>query len=440
MFDFFSGKKTKQPITVTLEDLSTLWTRYNRVFEPVTALAQVNEEKETAAGTTDRIIPVPLSDDQDNQSKDQASSETAPISIPAPIQDQPPAPSTPTYNAFVQDIVQPYRDYCIAQNALDPILHILNLLETEGSCPSIGKTGIIRSSDTDMDYVTIQDALSGVTLRDHSHHVARRAVKLLKDAYADYQSLIPKMLVCSLAHDIGKIPSFRENTDKYVKADHPIIGGAKLREMLSSFDEAVRVSWIDSACKAVESHHRKNQDSFLNILQEADSQARKAEVESYRKDFVFQEWNEWFSPQALLEALKKRINVIAPNNKNQWQAFSFNGVVYAKPNILIQEAIEQAKAKKVFDMRLLRSHRDKETALYPIVNSLKEIHAIFGEDDSDPNYFGEEYEIKNGQYKDKQFLVPLKLDSFGMASEIEKDKSGFFYNIEWVKPMRRTKK
>jgi hypothetical protein len=423
MFNFFKKDEKKMPITIELEDLSALWVGYNRIFEAVTSPSQVDES--AAQKIPDAITPVPLSDLNENENK------TTP--------EMSPAPSIPTYTTFLQDVVQPYRNYCTAQNAINPIMALLELLETEGSCPSIAKITSSNLSDSDNDYITIWDALSHVTLRDHSHRVAAIAVKLLKEGHKDYENLVPRMLVCTLAHDIGKIPSLRADNGQYVKADHPIIGGRKLREILSSFPEPDRVSWIDAAVKVVESHHQQSKDFFLSVLQAADAQARRTEIELYRKDFVFLEWSEWFSPQQLLEAIKPEINVIAPHTKNQWQAFSFKGVVYAKPDILINKTIELAKAKKVFDMRLLRSQRDQEAALRPIMNSLKNIQAIYG-DDPGTDYYGEEYEISHGSYKYKNFLIPLKVNLFGLASEIEKDKSGFFYNLQTVKSMGKPRK
>jgi len=429
MFNFFKRDERKQCITIKLEDLSVIWVGYNRVFQAVTSPSQADKDAAVQKYPSDAIEPVPLPDDF----SDPDESENKPTPEISP------APSVPTYNMFLQDIVQPYRNYCTAQNALNPIMALLELLETEGSCPSIAKITSSNLSDSDNDYITIWDALSHVTLRDHSRRVAAIAVKLLKEGYRDYENLVPRMLVCTLAHDIGKIPSLRADNGQYVKADHPIIGGRKLREILSSFPEPDRVSWIDAAVEVVESHHQQSRDIFLSFLQAADAHARRMEIELYRKDFVFLEWSEWFSPQDLLEAIKSEINVIAPHTKNQWQAFSFKGVVYAKPEILINKTIELAKAKKVFDMRLLRSQRDIDAALRPIMNSLKNIQAIHG-DDPGTDYYGEEYEISHGSYKYKNFLIPLKIDSFGMASEIEKDKSGYFYDLQTVRSMGRPRK
>jgi len=422
MFDFIRKKKQPQPIMITLEELSPIWLKYNRFFERINNVEE-NDNPELAVIHPQELVIV--------------DSDPGPTTPPLPPSSAPVATSLNAFNTFVQDTVQPYRMECEAQNALNPILDILKLLETEGSCPSIGKTSQ-RLTDSDIDYISIQDALSQITLRNHSHRVARIAIKRLKDSYRDYQSLVPKVLVCALAHDIGKIPSLR-TSDKYVKADHPIIGGAKLREIMSSSDETTRVSWIDSAVKAVESHHRQSKESFLNVLQSADAQAREEEVLLYKKDFVLKEWSEWFSLPDLLESLKNEINVVAPTMKNRWKAFSFNGVVYCKPEALIDKTIEQAKAKKVFDIRLIHTNRNMEAAMLPIVSSLKEIQAIFG-DKISPSYYGGDYEIDLGAFKDAQFLIPLNIEVFGLASDIESNKSKYFNDLQGVRLMSGKRK
>lgn len=417
---FMRKKQRLKHITITLEELSVLWTKYNRQYKPVAAPA-VSDESINAV-----VTPVALEDAayHEDAGQDKAiPAETAPAA-----QEQ---SAARVIDAFIQDTVQPYRDYCAAQNALEPILAILKLLETHGSCPSIGKTSS-RMSDTDMDYVSVQDALVQVTLRDHSLRVASIAVSLLKKTYADYETLVPRMLISSLAHDIGKIPSLRPGGD-YVKADHPIIGAEKLKEILSAYDEGSRVAWLDKAVDDVKSHHRPSKDQFLSVLQAADAQARNEEVALYRKDFVFKEWKDWFSLDELLEALKKEINVVQPKTKNEWQAFSFNSVVYVKSNVFYTLAVQQAKNKKIFDIGLMRAS-NKRPVMQTIVKDILDRQGVVGEEFA-PGYYGQLYEINFGTHKDRQFMTPLKIELFGMASDIENDKSGYFFSIQGVRAL-----
>jgi hypothetical protein len=397
--------KTEE-ITVTLPELSTVWLKYNQNFQP----QKSDELTVTETGQDQALRPSVHSEIQDVDN--------------IYVLQRPKIKSTD----FCNDIIEPHRDLLTQQDVLEGIYKIIELLDEHGGCPSIVTTSIDKDSETDEIY-SIRDTLLKVSLKDHSYRVTKIALKLLKETYRekDYENLIPKMIVTALGHDFGKIPALRES-GLYAKADHPLISAQKVNEIFMGKD----IIWLNSAVDAIKNHHRQTNDPFSLLLKEADGKAREREVSECSKDISIKEWDEWFNVQSFLEILRPQINVIQTGKK--WKAFSFGGTVYCQPDFLYEAARKLASEGKVIDMTLLRVS-EKERALKKIVDSLKRANVVGNELGED--YYGMFYEIQMDKAKRKMFLTPLKIDAFGMPSEIERVKEGYLQVIRSVIPGKK---
>jgi hypothetical protein len=385
----------KKEIEVSLEELSTIWLKYNCGFS-----GQKTEESSA------------LAKDGDGSTASEKKEE--------------PGKEEPKYvpQAILSEFIEPYKNLLEGQKALDGLLSIIDLLDRFGGCPSVVTTLVEKDSESEEIY-SIREVLLKVTLREHSLNVARNLLKLLKGTYKDYENLIPKALVCSLGHDIGKIPEIRES-GLYVKADHPNVSAQKLKELFSGKEPL----WFEAAVEAVRSHHRASKDSFSQLLREADSKAREMEVSAYGHDIKIGDLKEWFDIRRFLEILKAEVNVM--QKENRWKAFSFGSIVYCQPDFLYESGKRLSREKKVVDLKLLRIS-GKESSIRKIVERLKE-EGIVGHEIGEA-YWGRVYEIQSGKFKKKFFLIPLKIEAFGKPYEIEKVKEGYLETIQAVFPI-----
>lgn len=379
---FFTKSYKREPIKITLSELSSIWLKYNRSFEPQKMDELWNEEPEQ------RVSPVL---------------------------------SKTVHSEVVSDLIEPFRQIFQEQNALEGIMEALNLLDLYGGCPSV----VMKDTD-DEELHSLKGILSKITLRDHSIAVARIMVSLLKETYRDYEGLVPKGTACALLHDVGKMPHLRQR-GTYVKADHPVIGAEILKEIFGPYCPA----WLDSAADAVRNHHRYTTDQFTKILKMADARAREMEV-SQAGGFLTKSWDEWFSAGELIEIIKPHVNVIQADRT--WKAFSHGGFVYCQPDALYEGARELARAKGIVDLSLMRAS-EKEEVLMRIVNTLRK-EEMLSEGISEGR-IGAYFELKGQKGSKKMFLIPIKIEAFGMPSELEKLKEGILDTIKDVVPASR---
>lgn len=377
-------------IVVMLEELSTIWLKYNQFFSPQKVEVEIDEQP--VQGETPR---------------------------------EPVEPAVRRATLF-DELIEPYIEVIKQQNALEGIYKIADLLNEHGSCPSIVVTGQEKDSETDEIY-SVRDILMKVTLKEHTYRVARIAIKLLSETYKDYENLVPKMLTAALGHDVGKIPALRES-GLYSKADHPLISAAKVADIFAGKD----IIWLNGAIEAIKDHHRQTNDPFTIILKTADSRAREAEIAEVSRDLEVKAWEEWFNVKDFLGMIKPHINVIQTDNR--WKAFSFGGVVYSQPDFLYEMARDLAVKKKVVDMTLMKL-TEKELALRKIVSALQKEGVTTS--DITEGYYGRFYEVQMEKMKKKMFLTPLRIEAFGVSSEIEKVKEGYLQLIKAVVPSRR---
>jgi len=333
----------------------------------------------------------------------------------------------PTEGFFSQSLIQefydPYRLYFENQGAREGFIALLQFLDKVRDFPSVrgGKEG------GDSQFFGFGELLSKVSLGEHSVDVARIMLNLLRETYRDYKNLIPKALVSSLGHDIGKAPVVSES-GAYGKADHPILSAQKVEELFSEREP----SWLKSALDSIKWHHSpKISDQFTSLLKTADLRARAMEVASRNRELKVKEWDEWFNLKEFLEVLLPEINVLQTGNK--WKAFSLGSVVYFQTEYLYESLRTLARKKGVIDVRLLRV-MEKQEALKRIAETLRK-ERLLSDEIREP-YWGRYFEVRTQKYHKKMFLVPIKIEAFEVLPHvIEERKEGYLREIEGVVPM-----
>lgn len=94
------------------------------------------------------------------------------------------------------------------------IKDILGLLDREGDCPSVINTKGGAEGCLDKN---AYDVLAGIKLYEHTLNVAKEMIKAFKGS----ATMLPNVLIASLGHDLGKLPSYRKTL--YSMGDHPLI-------------------------------------------------------------------------------------------------------------------------------------------------------------------------------------------------------------------------
>ncbi|RMG61219.1 MAG: HD domain-containing protein, partial [Deltaproteobacteria bacterium] len=184
-----------------------------------------------------------------------------------------PAFNSKELNEFYKNHLAPYVETALYSAtmgpALDVIIKVLVILDTDGDCPSV----VDAAGDPEADaYGSSYGLLKKVTLREHSIHVAEEAVRIISGRYKEPEMLLGRVLIVALAHDLGKIPRFRSGP-AYVLGNHPAISAAVLEPLVTDLPGKEEV------LKAVRDHHSAtSSDPLIRILNEADRRAREREV------------------------------------------------------------------------------------------------------------------------------------------------------------------
>lgn len=396
----------REKLVIRLEDLSQIWLKYN---ENVLPIEPPKMEKTSPTSGTDPDEPR-----QDSYVEGEPDKKVEEVKSPGPVKPQPVPIKTAT-NLFYEECVAPYEDIIKAAGIKDELNSILEYLDKYGDCPSVVTD---KDDEEGMDLNVVLHILSQVSLKEHSFNVARIALKLASQYYQDYKNLIPKVLLTALCHDLGKIPELR-TSGHYSKADHPLISALKVKEIFEGKD----IFWIDkgsgSIVDAIKNHHRPTSDQFNLLLKNADMKARTLEIESRSKELKFQEWEEWFSLTEFLDRVRIEINVL---QINQWSAFSFGSVVYAKPDFLHSIVLKMAQAKKALDFNVMIPSQ-KEIVLKKIAQELRKANLLL--DTVKEGYYGTFYYLSFQQGRRKYFLVPIKIEAFGSSPSDLNAKEGF---------------
>lgn len=440
---FFSSEPEIPPmITITLEELAQrIWLKHNADYEPVPL--------DDDPATVEEGVPDITQPDMQATSQSVAADAQTPAAPPSPAtlpakaqvateQKQMPvkAPSVPVKegnttrfesNVIYQDIIEPYKNLYVGQDALTGVCKILELLDKHGNCPSIVTTGANKDSEID-DIYSIKQILLKVTLKEHSFRVAKIAVKLLKEQYRDYENLVPKTVTAALGHDLGKIPAFRE-IGIYSKTDHPLISASKVAELFDGKD----IFWLNSVLEAIKNHHKHSDEQFSNLIRQADSKAREMEVAEVSKDLSIKPWEEWFDVERVLGMVLPHINIIQTGN--MWQAFSFGSTVYCQPDFIYDLTRKLATESKVIDLTIT-SISEKEVALRKVVNSLRQKELLSC--DIGEGYYGRNFDITLDKFKKKFYLIPIKIEAFGVpAQQINIVREGHLQLIKEVSISKR---
>jgi hypothetical protein len=303
---------------------------------------------------------------------------------------------------------------------------LVEMLDTFGSCPSVVQT--LKRHDPDHEYKALTKPLSLVTLAEHSYRVAKKMVELFheKNRARDWDTLVAHFVVAGLAHDLGKIPSFRiRHVDKYTIADHPVISASVLEEV---FDHCCR-KMIPEIRDAILNHHRAGQDALISdLLRRADALAREEELKIHSERACLN-WEEWFIPKEFLALIEPEINVLRGRT---CRIFSFKSMVYASPDLLYSKAQSYAAMKEVVDPEFVNP-RNKSLALKRIIGRLRRERIVGDELPSD--YYGMLYRITTGRLSFPQFLTPLKVEAFAAyPSVLEQRKVCWLKIITSVSP------
>ena len=347
---------------------------------------------------------------------------------PKPI--RPPLPEKPgglsmKAERFLADVIEPHQDGFHSLSLLEIVYDLVMILDEHGFCPSVVQTLKRHDADAALD----GKFLSLVSLDEHSYRVARMTADLYREDRRgrDCELLTPGLVIAGLAHDLGKIPAFRErHVERYVMADHPIISAAVIEEIFVSNKREILLGLKE----AILNHHRgENQENYLlDYLRKADALAREEEVRIH-SERAWQSWEKWFIPEEYLAILEPEINIM---RGRACQIFSFKSVVYATPDFLYNKAVAYARSKKVVDPAFVSS-QNKPLALKRIVGTIRDHGMLSGNLPSD--YYGMLHQITTKRFFFKLFLTPLRIEAFGvLPSTFEDRKIGWLRMIVSVSP------
>ena len=358
--------KVPDKIVVSLEELSTLWIKYNNSFEPV--------------------VPKPA------------------LSIPSAtvIDAEKEVPSVEiATSAFYDEVIEPYRALLERDKTLEGINAMVNILKEDGGCPSIVQVGY--DSETE-EVPRIEEILSHVSVRDHTFRTTRIAMKLLNDRYGEKPvAYVSVMLIAALGHDLGKIPRFRRE-GRYVKADHPVTSAGLVEGL---FPELSGTHTLSVALTAIKEHHHMTKDQVCMMLKEADGRAREIEIAAGDKGGAVLPVAEWFDPLEYMERIGRQVNVTQTGNP--WQAFSFGDTIYFEPGFLYDSAREMALEKNVINIEFLRQS-DRDAALLKILKVLRPLNVLG--DELGVGYVTRRYEVQTALMKKKASFTPFKASAF----------------------------
>ena len=155
-------------------------------------------------------------------------------------------------------------------------------------------------------------------------------------------------------------------------------------------------------------------------------------MEAYGNGLKVIKWEEWFDVKRFLEIMRPRINLL--QGSRRFDAFSLGSLVYCQPNFLHGSAVKLAFEKKVVDLSL-HIPTEKGRALRKIVQSLREAGIL--SDDISESFTGRPYKVRADVFKTKMFLIPLKIEAFGLPKTIERRKVGYLQLIREVTPVKK---
>ena len=352
-----------------------------------------------------------------------------------------------------------------ATPAGDVVKEILGLLDREGDCPSVANT---KGEPDRLFDKTVYNVLAGVKLYRHSLNVAEEMIKAFKGSAA----MLPKVLITSLGHDLGKLPSFMKAY--YSTGDHPLISVTVLEGMKGYS----KLPYKDEVDKAITDHHRIPKGLLGEKLKEADKDARRMEMaknvqehledakpgpgpeyspqpvtgtgpggQKAESDNVFighaPEEKEkvrikeatlpWFDADRFLAELKPYINRL---DGPRWHAFSMpDGHVYFQAGVLEEVAKKLGRSNP--DIALMHSDRElRRNILYSIVCNLRREKEAIARGLIKDGYFGGPFVVRMQDGKElSTYYTPFNAEAFGeTVAYFEGLKKEKLKEIEDVRP------
>ena len=395
------------PITIPLENLSRIW--LPRII-PIAIVKAASTE------TTNQSMP-------DTESAEEDVGKYRPKAV---------------FESFWNEYIEPNIILFKEDRSLPPVSELINLLTTEGVCPSIVVSKKIFNSQTTAD-------LAKIPLNRHSIHVAENLLGMMQGCLkeSEYRSCIPTAIIAALGHDIGKLPSYI-TSPTYSKHDHPYISVIILTDSFKKHNSSSKR--IELAIEAVKMHHDglvsgdlEANNRYINWLQYADEKARGQELASVRKLDV-QDGAKWLDTCELLNRLLPLINKVETSGKhNQFYAFSFGNMVYARIDTLYDIAMSiYSEAGSFVDIVFEYENSGMvELARKQIVKRLYEEKKLPIGWEVNASRYGKWYMITSSATGNAKYqLVPIPVEKFGrLPSELELEhrKQGWIRTITAVR-------
>jgi len=309
--------------------------------------------------------------------------------------------------------------------ALDAIIKVLLILDQEGDCPSV----VDAKGDPEQDdYGSYFDLLRKVSLRVHSLNVAQEAVTGLNNSgYKEPELILGRVLVVALAHDLGKIPKFRQGTG-YALGSHPSVSVAVVDPLLTE------VANKEEILKAIRDHHHTGSNNMLvQIIREADRRAREKEIAAMTgKAVVDSKMLGWLDPAEVLSEIEKAINVA--DASGAFEAFTDKDVVYVQPAFISRVIMDLATKNSV----ALNERTDFKALSATVVHTHFKI--LLAEDVPD-GYAARMCSVKSNGKEKRMVLTPFRFDAFKTPlTELDKRKGSQVRSIESVRilPLKKT--
>ena len=405
------------PITIPLQELSQIWLTRNM---------DASAASSTAASASIAGMPAP--------------------EPPRPEPAAPPAFDISRYRPRAvfenlwNEYIQPNYILFEEDGSLPAVSELINILTTEGVCPSVVVSEKAFNKKTTMD-------LAKISLQNHSINVAEKLLYDIKNKYlpnkeTEYQSSIPIAIIAALGHDIGKLPSY-VTRPAYSKHDHPYISVDVLKKLFGKYD--VRSGRLDLAIEAIKMHHEgrvsgqvEAANKYINWLQYADHKAREEELAGVRH-LDAKDGAKWLDTGQLLDELMPKINIVETAGKNnEFFAFSFGGTVYARLDTLYNIALSMYSKANIVDIVFEYSHIGMiELARKQILRRLYEEKKLRSGLDVNEKPYGKWYTVSSSATGNEKIqLVPIPVEKFGRLPselELEKRKQGWLRTITAVR-------
>ncbi len=336
-------------------------------------------------------------------------------------------------------LIAPYRPLLAGVASLEVLDELLRLLYEGGDAPSVvGWPG--KMSDCEYrnlkEHKHFLDILQNVSLYDHTYNVLKAALDIAHEELRQrHDFLLPAVITAALGHDIGKIASLWRSSPRKNRT-HEYAGEVKLKEMISPLGNEV---FMKIVADAVSLHHTLSKDDTVaRIIMEADAHAREYEITSADPAFTVRPMSEWLDLPRLAEIILPRINeLVVKNRRAVWEAMSFGGVVYCRPDYVRDVLKLLAFEKKVLDYRLVRQsfETDNKVILAEFSWILKQ-HGYLAYDVK-KGYFGLRFLFQSGVPAMRQpelYAIPVKIEFFpAKPSDIEKQKKDYLKTVVSVR-------